>query len=150
MLLKGIQIVKNNFKEPERNATVSPLMTNFMYVATLAWVLLLGAYVLRQRRWLHVPLAVAGMLLDVMLVVHLQLTRDAVQKAASLTLGALEQIHIVNSSIALLLYLPVFYLGALLILGRATVGQRAWHLRLAISALIFRTLGFLFMLSFIK
>ena len=125
-------------------------MTNYMYIATLSWVFLAAAYALRNRRWLHVPLAVSGITVDVMLVTYLQLDRNAMQTAMSFNLDLLNQIHIINSSIALLLYCPVCYLGAMLVLNRASERQRAWHLRLASAALLFRTLGFLFMLSLIK
>lgn len=125
-------------------------MTDYMYIATLAWALLCLAYLLRRRRWLHVPLAVSGMLLDILLVAFLQLTRNAVQTAVSFNLSLMEQIHIANSSIALLLYVPVFYFGVKLAVGGATPSQRAWHLKLAIAALVFRSLGFVFMASLIK
>ena len=125
-------------------------MTIYMYIASTAWLFLLAGYALRRRRWLHVPLALTGITLDLMLVAYLQLTRSAVQTAMSFSLGVMEQIHIANSSIALLLYFPILYLGGRLILGRATLRQRTWHLRLATAALLFRSVGFFFMLSLIK
>ncbi len=122
-------------------------MTTHMMIATVAWLLLSAGYVLRTRKFIHVALMHGAILLDMTLVVHLQLTRDAVQTAASFSLAWAEQAHILFSTIALLLYFPVLWLGWRLLFGAGAVSVRKTHIRLALSAYLFRTLGFGFMFS---
>jgi hypothetical protein len=120
-------------------------MTANMWVATLAYVLLLLGLLARRRRRVHVPLVVSGILLDVGLVLSLQLERHAVQTAFSFSLGLLAQIHIGLSTVALILYFPVAFLGIRILLGHSS--SRTLHRRLALLAFSFRTGGFLFMFS---
>lgn len=116
-----------------------------MTIASLAWLCLVLGYLARRKRSRHVPLVVAGIGADLGLVLYLQITREAVQTAVSFSLSPLEQIHILFSTLALVLYFPVLYLGIQLIRGQKT--SRLLHKRFAVTALIFRTLGFLFMFS---
>lgn len=121
-------------------------MTLTMYIATLAWFLLSGGLVARKRKMLHVGLMLTGISLDIGLVLYLQITREAVQTALSFTLSPLELTHIAFSSCALLLYFPVLFLGCRL-LKESNLMLRRWHIRLALSAYVTRTFGFLFMFS---
>ena len=134
-----------------------------MLIATVAWMLLTTGLVVRKNKSQHVALMLLGILLDIGLVVYLQLTREAVQTAVEFSLPLLEQIHIACSTVALLLYFPILYLGVKLqqqvgakepiLLNRLGFASYAWrttHIRLGLAAYIFRTLGFLFMFSMIK
>ncbi len=137
-------------------------MTPSMYVASLAWTLLAAGYLMRPKRQLHVRLMVSGIALDLSLVLYLQLTRDAVQKALAFDLGPLQQTHIAFSSLAVALYFPTLALGAVLYrrggaehLNDSVVAKqygilRQWHIRFALSAFAARTLGLLFMFSLLK
>jgi len=122
-------------------------MSAAMCIAAAAWCCLILGYLSRRNRKRHVPLVLAGIFLDVSLVIYLQLTRDAIQTALSFTLSTLEQIHIATSTTALLLYLPVMYFGFKLLRGDRTPATRSMHIRLAVLALFFRTVGFAFMFS---
>ena len=121
-------------------------MTVPMYLATAAWLLLCLGYLNRKNRYRHVPLMLVGMGLDLSIVVYLEITRNAIATAVGFTLSAFEQLHIGTSSIALMLYVPVIVTGVLLWRG-AGWGVRKWHVRIAITALAFRTAGFLLMFS---
>lgn len=121
-------------------------MTLTMYIATLAWILLSSGLVARKQKALHVGLMMTAISLDIALVLYLQITRGAVQTALSFTLSPLEITHIAFSSCALLLYFPVLFLGFRL-LRQSSAQLRRWHVRLALSAYIARTSGFLFMFS---
>lgn len=129
---------------------LSVRMSIYMYIAAAAWLLLLAALLCRKKRRVHVPLAVSGIMLDATLVAYLQYARSAVQTALSFSLTPLNQIHIGCSTIALLLYLPVLWLGILLLCCGRSGRLRRWHIRFASSAFFFRTLGFIFMFSLIK
>lgn len=125
-------------------------MTIYMYIASAAWILIVTGYLNRSTRSRHVPLVLSGIILDLLLVVYLQLTRDAVETALSLEVSLLGGIHIICSSLAGILYFPLFYTGILLISHNESPAIRKTHRLLGTTALLFRTLGFLFMFSFIK
>ena len=125
-------------------------MTIYMWIATVAWLCLMSGYLARKKRSTHVNLMRAGIFLDIGLVLFLQFTRGAIQTALSFELALLKQLHIAASTIALLLYFPILYLGFQLLKGKGTAEMRARHIRLGTTALIFRTLGFLLMFSMWK
>jgi hypothetical protein len=124
-------------------------MTLNMWIAVLAWILLTVGLIKRKERTLHVLLMRLGIVIDIALVLYLQLTREAVQTAAEFSLPVMEQVHIGFSTLALLLYFPVLFLGWQL--GKESVpAKRILHIRLGLTAYVCRTLGFLFMFSMIQ
>ncbi|MCB0337473.1 MAG: hypothetical protein KDD62_14250 [Bdellovibrionales bacterium] len=125
-------------------------MTINMYIATVAWILLILGYTKRFDRKKHVPLVLSGIGLDIALVLYLQVTRSAVQTALEFELSILEQMHIWMSTLALLLYFPVLFLGFKLVKGNAPEGYLEKHKKLATTALILRSCGFILMFSMIK
>lgn len=125
-------------------------MTLNMYIATFAFLLLVSGFIKRKDRQLHPPLMLAGILLDLSLVLYLQATRSALQTAVAFTLTTLQQYHVFVSLIATLLYFPVLVLGFKLWRGNVSIALRTWHIRLALSALICRTLGYFLMFSMIE
>lgn len=125
-------------------------MTLGMWIATAAWLSLLLAYRFRATTRLHVFFAYVGILSDLSLVLYLQLTRSAVQTAISFRLDALEQTHILLSTLAVLCYIPTICFGLLLLFYRSSSRRLLLHKTFAVSALVLRTLGFLFMFSMWK
>lgn len=123
--------------------------TPFMMIATLAYgILLVGYRVRRSNKKLHVTAMMTGIMIDVILVLILQVQRSAIQTAVGFTLPTLQQFHILFSTLALCLYFPTVYLGLKLLRApKVNAGTRRLHVRIATSALIFRTLGFLLMFS---
>ena len=122
-------------------------MTLQMWIATFAWVCLVLGYAQRRDVRRHVPLVLTGIFTDIGLVLFLQISRSAVQTALEFSLEPLQQLHILFSSIALVLYLPTLVLGSLLVCGCGNENTKARHMLIARTALFFRTLGFLFMFS---
>ncbi|MCI5064520.1 hypothetical protein MRY87_02215 [bacterium] len=125
-------------------------MTISMWIASIAWVSLVLGYTQRFNRKRHVPLMFFGIFTDILLVLYLQITRSAIQTALEFSLSIPQQIHILFSTIALVLYIPTLILGSKLVrnVGSATTKKR--HKGIAVTALIFRTLGFCFMFSMWK
>ena len=125
-------------------------MTANMAVATFAWLLLMAGYLLRARREVHVPLMLTGIFTDIGLVLYLEFTRRAVETAVAFTLEPLQQAHVIVSTVALVLYFPVLYLGCRLYGDPSSATIRSKHKKVAITALAFRTCGFLLMFSMWK
>lgn len=122
-------------------------MTPSMYVAAFAWLCLVVGYFNRRHRARHITLMLAGIFIDIALVLYLQVTREAIQKALRFDLAILNQLHIACSTAALILYFPILYFGFRLMKGDMSV--RGTHQRIGTIALLFRTLGFTFMFSLI-
>ena len=122
-------------------------MANTIYLAITAWLLLALGYTCRKSRFRHVTLMVSGIVLDFGIVIYLQLTKDAVQKALSLELSLLRQLHIACSTGAVMLYIPVLVLGGMLLTGRGSKNIRLAHIRIATAAFMLRTIGLLFMFT---
>jgi len=126
---------------------VGLLATPYMAAATTAYGLLtLGLY-FRKQRSLHARLmgAAIGTDLAVLLVVELQ--RDAIKTAASLSLSGWQQAHIAFSTLAVVSYIPVAVLGVSYLLNRGAAKGRKWHMRLGVLAYACRTLGFILMFA---
>ena len=121
-------------------------MTSNMWIALGAWLCLLLGVLRRRERRIHVPLMLTGIGADMLLVIYLQITRGAIQKALSFSLNPVRQLHIAASTTALLLYFPVLYLGQKLLRDRAGPVTRKYHVRIALTAFVFRTLGLILML----
>ncbi len=123
-------------------------MTINMYIATVAWLLLSIGLFNRHKKLIHIRCMVSGIGLDIALVLYLQLTRDAVQQAAEFSLPVLHQFHILFSTLALLLYFPILFLGFQLVKGQ--LEYLALHKKLGISAYLLRSAGFVFMFSLLQ
>ncbi|HRK01946.1 MAG TPA: hypothetical protein PLH57_04720 [Oligoflexia bacterium] len=124
-----------------------------MIWATLAYVILLVGLSLRKKnRLLHGRLMGFAIFLDLALVLLLQIERNAIDTAVNLRLTPLQMCHVLSSTIATVLYFPTLYFGfkCLRQIGSPTADRpmlRKKHLRFAVPAFIFRTIGFLFMFS---
>ena len=137
-------------------------ITPYMSLAAIAYTLLVAGLIFRKNRKIHPILMSAGIALDLTIVLTLQLQRDAIQTALKFSLSPLQQLHIGCSSVATALYIPVVVLGVLLLKSAQLSSKsqpdlkmkrqvwRFWHLRLAVTAFIFRSLGFLLMFSMLE
>ena len=121
-----------------------------MYIASCAWILLVFGVLKRRDRRVHVCCVLMAICLDIALVLYLQFTRDAIQTAVGFTLGFWQQAHIAVSSLALVLYFPVLWFGAVLLLGKGAEKVRSLHLCCAWPAFALRTVGFVLMFSMLK
>ena len=116
-------------------------------LAVIAYLALVVGLVMRKRRRIHVGFMVTGITVDFCIVIFLELTRNVTGLALTEAQEPLEYAHIISSTIAFLLYLPVVSLGVLRLRNIGPKRLRSWHIRLGITAFIFRTLGVLFMFS---
>ena len=127
---------------------VAGFATFFMTLATIAYCALVTGLILRKSRLIHTRLMRFGILLDITIVLILQVQRHAVQTALKFSLSPLQQAHIGASLIATLLYFPVLYLGWTLLKNPARSRDlRNLHIRVGVTAFLFRTAGFLLMFS---
>jgi len=114
-------------------------------LATVAFVLIWAGWAQRRVRARHVPLVVAGIGLDLALVLILEFQRDVIGMTMSEDWSWVQWTHIGSSVLAVLFYLPTIWLGVAILRGRATPATLTWHKRLAEIALVCRTVGFCFM-----
>lgn len=112
-------------------------------LATLAYLLLVAGWTQRRRRRRHVPLVLAGIGLDLALVVWLELSRGVVEKTMHDQFSVLRWVHIWSSTLAVVLYLPALWYGLRMLRSAAADADlRRRHALVATLALAARTVGF--------
>jgi uncharacterized membrane protein YozB (DUF420 family) len=114
-------------------------------LATVAFVLLVAGWTQRRHRNRHVPLVLAGIGLDLVLVVWLELSRSVVEKTMHDHFSTIRWVHIASSTLAVVLYIPTLWLGFKMMRDSADPALRTRHLVVAMAALILRTVGFVCM-----
>lgn len=120
----------------------------FMVAATLAyWCIVLGISARKSDRRRHLSLMSVGIALDIGIVLTLEVQRHAIDTAVQMSLNPLQQAHILFSSFAVLMYMPLVALGVLHFFGRAITVSSRWHRRLGTAAFAFRTAGFILMFT---
>jgi hypothetical protein len=126
--------------------------TPAMLIASLAYfVLVTGFRVRRKNRKLHAILMTSAIAIDLSLVLILQINRDAVGTALSFSLSPLQQLHILASSIATLLYFPMLGLGFYQLKNPSKSPRvKIIHRNLGLATFVARSLGFLLMFSMLK
>jgi hypothetical protein len=130
--------------------TVAATTTPYMTVATLAYLCMLAAMLIRGNRRLHGRLMGIAMLLDVGLVLFLEVTRHATGTAAGGRLSPFQLMHVGTSTLAVLLYGPLLWMGLRALRGRSSPSLRSSHRLLGMGAFLFRTAGFLLMFSMLS
>jgi hypothetical protein len=130
---------------------LAQFLTPYMLIATFSYSLLLWGFLQRRNRNMHVPLMNAGIAIDIFLVLLLELQRDAIGTAMGFGLNPFQQGHIAASTVALVLYFPLLWLGWRLHLGKTqSMKTKEWHKRMGIAAFAFRSIGFLLMFSLLE
>jgi hypothetical protein len=125
-------------------------MTPYMVAAAFSYFLMVAGLVYRRQKDIHYKLMSSSIGLDLLIVLILEVSRDAVATAAGMKLPPLQQAHIFASSLAVLFYFPVVTLGVLRLKGSKSRKVLSSHKALGITAFIFRTLGFILMFSLLK
>ncbi len=129
------------------SATVGIMTTPFMGLATLAYGAMICGYWERKNRKSHVRLMSFAIFLDLALVITLELRREAIETAISMTFGPLQQAHIFFSLVATILYFPILFFGFYLWKNPGPSPIKTWHIRLGKVAFFCRTLGFFLMFT---
>jgi uncharacterized protein (TIGR03382 family) len=114
-------------------------------VATAGWLLLVLGWLFRRERAKHLGFVVPGMGIDLALVVYLEMDRSVIERTVERHYEPHEWAHILISTAAVVLYIPTIVLGVRLWRRTAGPAARAWHKRVAVTALALRTAGFAFM-----
>lgn len=126
---------------------VALFCTPYMGVATFAYALMVtGLFFRKSDRFLHRKLMFSAMGIDLSLVLLLELQRSAVETVVALKLGPWQFAHVVASTLALLLYGPMIYLGKTL-WEKNNPRLRRLHRNLGILTFLLRTIGFTLMFS---
>lgn len=128
-------------------AAIWSLTTPYMAWATAAYLMMVYGLWHRKNRAIHVRQMRIALGADLVLVLLLEFARDAIGTALAFKLGPLQQFHILFSTLAVVLYFPVYYLGNKRLKNLGTVSTRTWHVRLALTAFGLRTIGFILMFS---
>jgi hypothetical protein len=145
------EVRKSQWLVPFAAAVVSAfsLVTPYMAIATASYLLLVrGFFASRGDRRTHGMFMAAGVLTDLVLVLTLEAQRHAIDTAVSLSLNAWQQAHVVCSTMATVLYVPLLITGVMMFRNpnlRARFGR--FHAPVGTAAFVFRTLGFFLMFS---
>jgi hypothetical protein len=119
----------------------------FLWASAIAYACLWAGLMARRRRSAHVQWILAGVGLDLAIVLGLELSRQAVGTVASGKMSPALLAHVCASTLAILFYLGAGVLGAVFVLreqkGRTTI----WHRRAGWAAMTARSVGFATMLA---
>jgi hypothetical protein len=129
-------------------ATLMGIQFNYkVAIATFAYLALFQGVLLRKTKSIHIPLMLTGMATDVLLVLFLSITRNAIGTVASGELNTWQYSHVIASTSAVILYFPVFWLGRMRANNLANFEQKRMHRNFGLLAFIFRTIGFALMFT---
>ena len=97
---------------------------------------------LRKNRKRHVPIMALTILWDILLILQIELTRSAIDKASKVpTNAAILNIHVSFAITSVILYFVLIYTGRKLLKGDKDI--RSKHKLFGWSAFVFRTLTLL-------
>jgi len=118
-------------------------------LATVAFALIVAGWTQRRNRARHVPLVLAGIGLDLALVVWLEVMQHVVEKVAGASphvpFPMVRWVHIGSSTLAVVFYLPTLWFGFRMLRGATDAATRKRHAVVATLALVLRTIGFICM-----
>jgi len=120
-------------------------MNAYQWASTIALAALVLGAIRRRHRPAHVACMATAILLDVTLLLVVELNRGAIGTVAAGRLNPWQWVHVAFSTVALILYLPLLFLGIKQVGG--DLSRRTVHMRLGVSALSARFIGYVFMFS---
>ena len=122
----------------------------YMGIASCSYALMIAGLKFRKTREIHVPVMTVALATDISLVLILELSRHAINTSVSGSLSMVQHAHIISSTLAILLYIPLVALGYRLFQRRSSELSRSMHLRLGVLAFLFRSAGFILMFSMLN
>ena len=130
-------------------ATLCFLTTPYMAAATVSYLLMVCGFYFRRMVKRHAAFMLTAITLDLLIVLVLEFQRSAIKTALEFSLTLLQQAHIGASLIAVLFYFPVMGIGLWLLTHRdhRNPTLRSLHIKLALTAFFFRSVGFILMFS---
>ncbi len=108
----------------------------FIVLSTLVVLLIFYGLSQRHNRAIHVPVMSAAFAADVVLVLAIELSRQAVEKAVSHVDNSLLMFHVAVSLLSIVMYVALTLSGRKLLRGDETV--RPAHKKMAAAFLLFR------------
>lgn len=124
--------------------------TPYMLIASFAYGCMVLGILNRRNGKLHAKLMATAIGLDLILVLFLEATRGAIAEAVAMDMTILQQLHILFSTLAVVLYFPLIYIGLKNLKHQSSPDQKIWHRRLGFTAFALRSLGFLLMFSLLS
>ena len=110
------------------------------FIATLVLVLLAYGLIKRHQRSVHIPVMSLAFAIDFCLVLYVEISRHAVEKALTRIAEPLLWIHVSASVGTLVLYIVLGYLGFQILQKRAHA--QPWHRRLSYYFICFRLINY--------
>jgi hypothetical protein len=133
------------------SAAVGSATTLYMGLATLTYLsLYIGLYFVKKQIKLHMLFMKLGITGDILLVLILEFQRSAIDTATDFNLSLPQQLHILFSTLAVIMYVPTMVFGHKLFKTAAGPKRQKLfqiHRKVAIVAFIFRTSGYFLMFS---
>lgn len=126
---------------------VFKLTTGYMALATMTYCFLIYGIFFVADRKTHRLVMMTSITMDILLVLFLELSRQAIKTTVSNELNIFQLGHVLSSTIAIVFYLITAYYGHKAFNGQA-VGKI--HIKLGWLAFIFRSVGFVLMFSLIE
>lgn len=111
-------------------------MSMFIVLSTLVVLLIFYGLSQRHNRAVHVPVMSAAFAADVVLVLAIELSRQAVEKAVTHVDNGLLMFHVAVSLLSLVMYIALTLSGRKLLRGEEAV--RPLHQKMAGAFLLFR------------
>jgi len=115
-----------------------------------SYFLMLAGLTLVKTPAVHWRLMSSSMILDVLLVLIIELNRSAIATVLDFSLRPLQQAHVYSSTLAIIFYIPVAFLGWGLLHGQLKPSGKRNHRLFGIIAFVLRSLGFILMFSMVK
>lgn len=103
-------------------------------LSVLVCVLLVVGVLNRRNRRIHIPLMLSCFLIDLGMVLYLEIRRGVVESIPGRPMTPLLIIHIIISTVVLVLYASQIYTG----LQNAKGRRSAWHRRIGVTFLFLR------------
>ncbi|MBT4760605.1 MAG: hypothetical protein HOO06_02805 [Bdellovibrionaceae bacterium] len=131
------------------SSAIAFITTAYMGFATFTLLLLvIGLLYVKISKHIHANIMKIAIIGDLALVLVLELQRSAIETAAGFNLEPLQIMHIIFSTLAMLLYFPTLYYGQKLLKSKKRDPKVfSKHMIVARAAFLFRLLGFILMFS---
>jgi hypothetical protein len=128
-------------------ALINIKATPYMVVATFSYALMVMGILNRRQGQLHAKLMGGAISIDIVLVLVLEVLRSAIATAVGNELNLWQQLHVVFSTLAVVLYFPLIFVGLKNLKHESTPEQKKWHRNLGFTAFALRSIGFVLMFS---
>lgn len=129
---------------------ITPLLTPYTIPAMLSYGALVSGLCLIKNKKMHALLMGIGIIADFILVIALEIGRHVFSIIASQHLSYFLIGHIITSSCAVVLYIPILILGYQIYRTQNSKFESSpWYTKIVLLAFVFRSIGFILMFAMI-